>query len=238
MWRSKHVAGEFFAAHVAGVLERREYSVNQAVSGAGTMSKRAFIALAMLLWGAQPSQAYTATIERAFTEVSLKLPTTASVTVCHGFGCAHRTEVGLGSGDRARLAALLAAGRASAEAERRAVATAVAWFDRRVGPQAGTTGRIARASFLTRTGPGQMDCIDTSRNVTSLLLILHQLRLIKHHEIDSLVARGVLLDGRGPHATAVLRETRSGRKWAIDNWTRNYGERPDVLPLEQWMTER
>jgi hypothetical protein len=148
-----------------------------------------------------------------------------------------RTEIVFGSGDRANLTALLTAGRASAAAERKAVAAAVAWFDRRVGPQAGTTGRIARAGFLTRTGPGQMDCIDTSRNITSLLLVLDQLRLMRHHEVDRPVARGLLLDGRGLHATAVLRETRSGRKWAIDNWTRNYGEPADVIPLEQWMVE-
>lgn len=201
------------------------------------MSRRAFAALALLLWGIQQSQAYDTAIELAFTEVSLKLPTIASVTVCHGFGCTYRTEIGLGNGDRAKLAALLAAGRASAEAERRAVATAVAWFDRRVGPHVGTTGRIARAGFLTRTGPGQMDCIDTSRNITSLLLILDLLRLMKRHQVDTPVARGLLVDGRGLHATAVLRETRSGKKWAVDNWTRNYGERPDVLPIERWMTE-
>ena len=82
-----------------------------------------------------------------------------------------------------------------------------------------------------------MDCIDTSRNITSLLLILDQLRLLKHHQVDSPVARGLLFDGRGLHATAVLRETRSGKKWAADNRTRNYGERPDVLPIEQWMIE-
>jgi hypothetical protein len=117
------------------------------------------------------------------------------------------------------------------------VAAAVAWFDQRVGPKAGTTKRIARAGVLTKTGPGQMDCIDTSRNVTSVLLILDQLRLLKHHQVDSPVARGLLLDGRGVHATAVMRESRSGQKWAVDNWTRNYGERPDVMPLEQWMTE-
>jgi len=82
-----------------------------------------------------------------------------------------------------------------------------------------------------------MDCIDTSRNSTSLLLILDQLRLIRHHEVDAPVARGFFLDGRGLDATAVVREIRSGKQWAIDNWTRGYGERPDMLPLEQWMTE-
>jgi len=201
------------------------------------MLRSALAALAMLCWESDQSHSYDAAIELAFTEVSLKLPTIALVTVCHGFGCTYRTEIGLGSGDRAKLSALLATGRASAPVERRAIATAVAWFDRRIGPQAGTTGRIARAGFLTRTGPGQMDCIDTSRNVTSLLLILDQLRLMKHHQVNGPVARGFLLDGRALHATAVLHETRSGKKWAVDNWTRSYGERPDVVPMERWMTE-
>ena len=202
------------------------------------LSKHAFGALAVLLWALSQSYARDIDIQRTYADLSLKLPTTASVIVCHGFGCTRRTEIGLGGGDRARLTTLLVSGRASAEAERRAVATAVAWFDRRVGPHDGTTSRIARAGILTRTGPGQMDCIDTSRNTTSLLLILDQLRLMRYHQVESPVARGFFLDGRGLHATAVLRETRSGKKWAVDNWTRSYGERPDVMPLEQWMTER
>jgi hypothetical protein len=203
------------------------------------MPRRALAALAVLLLsGASQARAYDRAIVLALAQYSLRLPTPAAVVVCHGFGCAHRTEVGLGPGDRARLTEILAAGRTSAEAERRAVATAVAWFDRRVGPQAGTTGRVARAGVLTRTGPGQMDCIDTSRNTTSLFVILDQLRLLRHHQVDEPVARGFFLDGRGVHATAVLRETRSRRLWAVDNWTRGYGERPDVMPLDQWMAVR
>lgn len=221
-------------AGVYGVLRERE----DRLGGGAVMSKSVFLALAALLWVGQPLPADAAGIEPAFRELSLKLPTPASVTICHGFGCTYRTEIGLSTGDRAKLAALLARGRASPQAERRAVAAAVAWFDRRIGPQAGTAGRIARAGFLTKTGPGQMDCIDTSRNVTSLLLILHELRLMKHHDVDGPVARGMLVDGRGPHATAVLREVRSGQKWAVDNWTRGYGEAPDVMLLEQWMSER
>jgi hypothetical protein len=79
-----------------------------------------------------------------------------------------------------------------------------------------------------------MDCIDTSRNTTSLLLVLEQLHLLRHHKVEGPEARGFLLDGRGPHATAVLLDTQSGREWAVDSWTHNYGERPDVLPLDEW----
>jgi hypothetical protein len=202
------------------------------------MAKLALAALLLVLSNIPHAGAYEASLERAFSEVSLKLPTTTLLTICHGFGCTHRTEVALGNGDRAKLAATLAAGRASANAERRAIAAAVAWFDRRVGPQAGTTGRIARAGVLTKTGPGQMDCIDTSRNNTSLFIILDQLRALKHHRVEGPVARGMFFDGRGLHATAVIRDVSSGKQWAVDNWTRKYGEQPEVMPLEQWMAER
>ncbi len=82
-----------------------------------------------------------------------------------------------------------------------------------------------------------MDCIDTSRNTTTLLIVLDQLKLLRFHQVEAPVARGFLIDGRGPHATAVLRESKGGQKWAFDNWTRKYGDKPDVMPLEKWMAE-
>jgi hypothetical protein len=170
-----------------------------------------------------------------FASVSLAPPSTKQVVICHGFGCQWRTAIGLSAGDHATLAQLLAPGRSSAAAERAAVAAAAAWFDRRVGPAAGTTHRIARAG-ATQQGPGQMDCIDTSRNTTSLLMILDQLKLLHHHKVEGPEARGFLLDGRGPHATAVLTDVHTGKKWAVDSWTHRYGERPDVMPLDAWMS--
>lgn len=197
------------------------------------MNARALLAvLAVTLWGIVHSHAYDAEISDALAAFSLIIPTPASVVICHGIGCAHRTEIGLGKGDHNKLAALLSTGKSSAAAERGALATAIAWFDRRVGPEAGTTKRIARAGVMTERGPGQMDCIDTSRNTTSYFIILDQLRLLRFHQIEAPIARGFITR---PHATAVLRETKSGQKWAFDNWTRKYGEKPDVKPLEDWM---
>jgi len=184
------------------------------------------------------SGASALTLNEAYASVSLLLPTTRLVVVCHDFGCAQRTPVALSSGDLSTLASLLAPGRASAEAERRAIAAAGAWFDRRVGPAAGTTRRVARATGFGGQGTvGQMDCIDTSRNSTSLLLILEQLHLLRHHKVEAPEARGYLLDGRGPHATAVLTDIHTGQKWAVDSWTRKYGEKPDILPLDVWMKQ-
>jgi hypothetical protein len=190
-----------------------------------------------ILWafGASVSSASALTIDEAYASVSLSPPTTRLVIVCHDFGCAERTPVGLTAGDLATLRSLLAPGSASAESERRAIAAAAAWFDRRVGPAAGTTKRVARATALGgQSKVGQMDCIDTSRNSTSLLLVLEQLHLLKHHKVEGPEARGFLLDGLGPHATAVLTDIHTGKQWAVDSWTHKYGEKPDIIPLDVW----
>ena len=180
--------------------------------------------------------------EEAFAEIysqmSLRLPTTSLIVACHGFSCRNQAQIALTAGDRARLATLQAAGKSSPAAERRAVAGAVQWFDKRIGPVAGTTQRIARAGAFASNVPGQWDCIDASTNNTSLLLVLAQLRLLTHHQVELPVSRGFLLDGRIPHMTAVLSESQSGQKWSFDNWTRAYGEMPDVMTLEEWRVSR
>lgn len=190
------------------------------------------IAVLALFCGLSPVRAYDADVEEALTAFSLRIPTPASVVVCHGFNCGRRTEIGLGKGDHNKLAAMLAPGKASASAERTALAGTIAWFDRRVGPEAGTTKRIARAAASTESGPGQMDCIDLSRNNMSLFMILDKLRLLRFHQIAAPVSRGFIVN---PHTTAVLRETKSGQQWAFDNWTHKYAEKPDVMPIEKWM---
>jgi hypothetical protein len=201
------------------------------------MSFRTAVAAAALLISASAIACATdEVIAAVYAELSLPIPTTSAIVICHGFGCQYRTEVVLSNADRSRLASLLAPGAASPEAERRALADAIAWFDRRVGPAAGTTHRVALARSQSGD-PGEMDCIDLSSNNTGLFLVLDQLGLLHHHRVDHPSSRGFLVDGRLPHTTAVLSEIRGGRKWAIDNWTHKYGEMPDVRPLEQWLRE-
>jgi hypothetical protein len=82
--------------------------------------------------------------------------------------------------------------------------------------------------------PHQFDCIDASRNTTSLLLVLAELKLLRHHTVDVPVSRGYLLDTRPPHTTAVLKENNGGEQWAVDAWTRAYGQPPEIMPLARW----
>jgi hypothetical protein len=190
-----------------------------------------------LLAGTAGASALDGRIADVYGDMALAVPTPQSLVFCHGFGCKYRTVVGLEDADRKRLGQFLAAGRASPLAERRAVAAAVAWFEKRVGPETGTH-RVARAGLGQMGSPAQEDCIDVSRNTTSLLLVLESLKLLRHHAVEPPSARGSLLDGRWPHATAVLRETVSGTKWVVDPWTHAQGDVPDVMPLERWAEAR
>lgn len=167
---------------------------------------------------------------------SVTPPTPEGITICHGFGCKYRTEIALGPADRAALAKIMAAGRNSGEAERKAIAVAGAWFDRRIGSAAGTVNHIRHAGYTHMYEPNQFDCIDSSRNTTTLLLVLEKMKLLRHHTVEVPVSRGLLFDGRPPHTTAVLVESKNGEGWAVDSWTVGYGEAPEIIRLSVWKT--
>jgi hypothetical protein len=175
-------------------------------------------------------------VDAAYGGFSLSPPTPSIVFVCHGFGCRYRAELDLTDADRTHLAHMLAQGWASPAAERKAVAAAGAWFDRRMAPVAGTENHVARAGMKYMYDVQQLDCIDSSRNTTSLLLVLDQLKLLRYHDVDVPEARGFMVDGRPPHATAVLVEKQSGTKWSIDAWTVGYGRALEIMPLARWKT--
>ena len=96
----------------------------------------------------------------------------------------------LRAGDRAALTQIMAAGHASAAAERAAAQKAVIWFDRRMGPILGTNKRVAKADIRAMDDKHNFDCWDTTRNTTSLLLVLQQWGLFKYHVVGDPHYRG------------------------------------------------
>ena len=120
---------------------------------------------------AAPASALDLTEPQAalYTTVSIFPPDATKMTACYGFVCRRRQILDFTASDRAALAKLLAAGRASAAAERAAVQKAVIWFDHRMGPILGTDKRVAKADFRYFDAPHNYDCWDTTRNTTSLL---------------------------------------------------------------------
>lgn len=197
---------------------------------------RVGVLIAMLvLTGCASASAAESDAVAYLAKYEVPLPTTSEVVVCHGFGCKFRTAVALNANDIRRLKEIMNRGERSARDEVNAIANAVSWFENRVGPVAGTSRRTPRAGPDQSGSSGEADCIDESVNTTALLILLSQLKLLRHHEIMGAASRGYLLDLKYPHATAVIADLRTGTRWAIDPWPKRNGERPDTLPLDRWM---
>jgi hypothetical protein len=176
-------------------------------------------------------------IAQLYTSVSIYPPSAKSMTVCYGFVCRRREPLDFTSADRGALTRILVAGRSSAAAERRAVQKAVVWFDRRMGPILGTDKRVARADFRAGDDKHNFDCWDSTRNVTSLLLVLQDWGLLKFHTVGNPHYRGNALVLQTPHNTAVLVERATHVEWVVDMWPRGYAQLPDVMPLDRWIKE-
>lgn len=163
-------------------------------------------------------------------------PRSDRIYVCHGFGCTYKTPVNFSSKDLKRLRRILAAGSKSPKAELKAISKAVQWEEKRVGPIVGSSNDIGGLDMKNAGVRGQMDCLDEATNTNSLLLIAQKHGMLKHYTVASPVARGFFLDGRYPHATAVVREKKSKKAFAIDSWRTDNGEPPIIQPLDVWFS--
>jgi hypothetical protein len=192
-----------------------------------------------LMAGVSPVLAVELTPPQAalYSTVSIYPPSASSMTVCYGFVCRRREILDFTPADRQALTKILAAGHASAAAERAAVQKAVIWFDRRMGPLIGTDKRVAKADFRYFDDKHNYDCWDTTRNTTSLLLVLQEWGLLKYHVVGNPHYRGNALVLQTPHNTAVLVESATKVEWVVDLWPRGYAQPPDVMTVEQWVTE-
>ncbi|MBA4036083.1 MAG: hypothetical protein C0480_15960 [Bradyrhizobium sp.] len=191
------------------------------------------------LLGAVPAKAIemSSAVAQLYTSVSIYPPSANSMTVCYGFVCRRREILDFTAADRKALTQIMAAGRASAAAERAAVQKVVVWFDRRMGPILGTTRRVAKADFRYFDDKHNYDCWDTTRNTTSLLLVLREWGLLKHHAIGDPHYRGNTLVLQTPHNTAVLVERATKVEWVVDLWPRGYLQPPDVMTVQKWVKE-
>jgi hypothetical protein len=176
-------------------------------------------------------------VEALYSSVSIYPPSTTSMTVCYGFVCRRRHVLNFTPGDRAALTQFLNGGHANAAAERAAVQKAVVWLDRRMGPVLGTSKRVAKADFRYFDDKHNYDCWDTTRNTTSLLLVLQKWGLLKFHDIGDPRYRGNTLVLQTPHNTAVLVERVTKIEWVVDLWPRGYSQPPDVMTVAKWVKE-
>ena len=202
----------------------------------GRLAALTGLILALTSWTARARE-LSAPQAALYSSVSIYPPSATAMTVCYGFVCRRREILDFTPGDRSALTQIMAAGRASAVAERAAVQKAVIWFDRRMGPVIGTNKRVANADIRALDSAHNFDCWDTTRNTTSLLLVLQEWSLFKYHVVGDPHYRGNTLVLQLPHNTAVLIERATKVEWVVDMWPKGYAQPPDVMTLAKWVTE-
>jgi len=202
----------------------------------GRLAALTGLILALTSWTARARE-LSAPQAALYSSVSIYPPSATAMTVCYGFVCRRREILDFTPGDRSALTQIMAEGRASAVAERAAVQKAVIWFDRRMGPVIGTNKRVANADIRALDSAHNFDCWDTTRNTTSLLLVLQEWSLFKYHVVGDPHYRGNTLVLQLPHNTAVLIERATKVEWVVDMWPKGYAQPPDVMTLAKWVTE-
>ena len=59
-------------------------------------------------------------------------------------------------------------------------------------------------------------------------------RLGAERGANFVTSRGLFVDGREPHTTAVIVENATGTEWSVDSWTKAYGQIPDIMTITEW----
>lgn len=195
---------------------------------------RCLVLAALVLLGGCAAQS-TLDAEGWYSGSRRLAPRDNGVWVCHGFGCHYKAKVDFTARDIAAMRKIM--GRpASAAAERERVKRLIAWAEKRVAPEAGSANDVGGLDLENARVRGQMDCLDEATNTTSYLLVAQRNGLLRFHQVARPVARGYFLDGRYPHATAVLRAD-DGSSYAVDSWPIANGVPPLVMPLDEWFRQ-
>jgi len=178
------------------------------------------------------------TAEAQFLAYDLVEPTASSVTVCHGYNCRYKTQVRMSESDFEGIDAIFASSDGTAAGERIAMADAIGYLERITGKLIGTSvnpGGVLANEYIG--DPTRQDCIDEASTATGYLVMLSKRGLIKQHQIVKPQMRGIFIDGRWQHATAVVTETGSGEAFAIDSWFRPNGQPAVIMTLTDWFND-
>lgn len=166
------------------------------------------------------------------TRVLKETPTPQRFSFCWGGTCAGVLQVSLSGAEWQEVRQLFQdAPPQDAEQERALLPQAIALLERLVGPKTGTDGDRA-GTYGNSAYPGQLDCNDETTNTTSYLKMMIADGLIRFHRVLDTTTRGFLIFGR--HSTAVIEDTGSGERFAVDAWFYDNGQPAVVLPLAVW----
>ncbi|MEO6118047.1 MAG: hypothetical protein ABIP37_03140 [Methylotenera sp.] len=169
------------------------------------------------------------------TRIYHQTPTLEGFDVCFGGGCAEIKQVSLSPEEWRKVKAVFTDInnlQMSSEQERKKIANAIGVLETIVGLKIGTNKDIA-GTFNNASYPGQLDCNDEAINTTSYMRLMRENNLIKLHEIEDMRTRNFFFTG-WPHTTAVMHETATGQRFAVDSWFYDNGIPATIVPFDLW----
>ena len=159
-------------------------------------------------------------------------PSLNQFEVCQGGGCAQFNQVSISHAEWENVAALFKFKATNPGEERLQISQAVGLLERIVGAKNGTLGDRA-GTFDNSDYKGQLDCNDEAINTTTYLRLLKSKDLMSQHEVEDTRTRNFFFTG-WPHTTAVIRDIKTGERFAVDSWFYDNGHAATIVPFKTW----
>jgi hypothetical protein len=182
----------------------------------------------IILMLSQTALAEFADIQRIYRQV----PNLNQFEICQSGGCAKVTLLALNDADWQPIGAIFSQHAQSAEMERDQISKAIGLLEAVVGHKAGTSEDRA-GTFDNSDYAGQQDCNDEAINTTTYMRLLKQAGYMVFHEIEDMRTRNFFFTG-WPHTTAVIREIKTGERFAVDSWFYDNGHPATIVPFNRW----
>lgn len=164
-------------------------------------------------------------------------PTLNQFEVCQGGGCAVSFTILLTTTEWSAVANIFndsvgSIQNDSADQEQKKIALAIGLLEELVGKKVGTNIDLA-GTFDNSESPGQMDCNDEAINTTTYLRLLKANGLMPQFAVEDMRTRNFFFTG-WPHTTAVIKDTKTAERYAVDSWFYDNGHAAVIVPFAQW----
>lgn len=199
------------------------------------MGLQVFLLFAFGVCNSMLAHAELSDISRIFHQT----PQLSAFEVCQGGGCAVVSKTSITEMEWNAVTHIFNVPAKSAQeknevVERQKIAQAIGILEDLIGKKIGTTADLAGTFFDGKLG-GQQDCNDEAINSTTYMRLLKQKGLMPLHEIEDMRTRNFFFTG-WPHTTAVIREIKSGERYAVDSWFYDNGHAATIVSFKQWKT--
>ena len=191
------------------------------------------LACSTLLFSPALTHADLSYISRIFHQA----PQLSAFEICQGGGCAQISKTALTGQEWNAVTHIfnvpsISAQEKNAVVERQKIAQAIGMLEDLVGKKIGTSADLA-GTFFNGSLTGQQDCNDEAINSTTYMRLLKANGLMPLHEIEDMRTRNFFFTG-WPHSTAVIREIKTGGRFAVDSWFYDNGHAATIVTFKQW----